>query len=70
MDAVIETPRLILRHFTAEDLDALAELMANPDFMRFSSGVFTREQAANFLFDRDCPIGIADSAWPDYARPK
>ncbi len=52
MDAVIETPRLILRHFVPADLDAMAELMANADFMRFSSGVFTREQTASFLFDR------------------
>lgn len=51
-DAIIETPRLILRYFVAEDLDALAALMANGDFMRFSSGVFTREQTASFLFDR------------------
>ena len=52
MDALIETPRLSLRHFVAADLDQLSELMANPDFMRFSSGVYTREQAASFLFDR------------------
>ncbi len=52
MDAVIETPRLILRHFVAADLDPLAELMANADFMRFSSSVFTREQTSVFLFDR------------------
>jgi ribosomal-protein-alanine N-acetyltransferase len=51
-DAIIETPRLILRYFVAEDLEALAGLMANADFMRFSSGVFTREQTADFLFDR------------------
>lgn len=36
MSAVIETPRLILRHFVEEDLTALAALMANADFMRFS----------------------------------
>ncbi len=52
LDAIIESPRLILRHFVEEDLDALAVLMANADFMRFSSGVYTREQTANFLFDR------------------
>ena len=50
--ALIETPRLVLRNFVQEDLDALAALMANADFMRFSSGVFTREQTASFLFDR------------------
>jgi len=52
MDAVIETPRLILRHFVEADLDTLCALMANADFMRFSSGVFTHEQTASFLFDR------------------
>src|SRR5262245_49793017 len=50
--ATIETPRLILRPFVKSDLDVLAALMADPDFMRFSSGVFTREQTKNFLFDR------------------
>ena len=51
-DAIIETPRLLLRHFVEADLEALAALMANPDFMRFSSGVFTREETQSFLFDR------------------
>ena len=41
---MLETPRLILRPFTAADLDRLAELMANKDFMRFSLGPLTREQ--------------------------
>lgn len=45
----LETPRLILRPFREKDLDRLAELMANPDFMRFSLGVFSREQTASFL---------------------
>src|SRR5205807_1392759 len=45
----LETARLILRPFCEDDLDRLAELMANPDFMRFSLGVFTREQTAAFL---------------------
>jgi ribosomal-protein-alanine N-acetyltransferase len=52
MEALIETPRLIMRHFVETDLDALALSMANPDFMRFSSGVFTREQTTSFLFER------------------
>ena len=47
--AVLETPRLILRPFGEEDVDLLAELMANRDFMRFSLGVFSREQTAAFL---------------------
>lgn len=52
MDAIIETPRLRLRHFVESDLDAVAALMANPDFMRFSPGVFAREEAKRFLLDR------------------
>jgi RimJ/RimL family protein N-acetyltransferase len=33
---ILETPCLILRPFAADDLDRMAELMANKDFMRFS----------------------------------
>ena len=61
-DAVIETPRLRLRHFVPEDLEVLALLMANPDFMRFSSGVFSREETERFLFDR--VIAPARAGWP------
>jgi [ribosomal protein S5]-alanine N-acetyltransferase len=45
----LETLRLTLRPFRSEDLDALVNLMANSDFMRFSSGIRTREQTAEFL---------------------
>jgi RimJ/RimL family protein N-acetyltransferase len=43
------TERLLLRAFTVADLDRMAELMADKDFMRFSLGVFTREETAAFL---------------------
>jgi ribosomal-protein-alanine N-acetyltransferase len=46
---VLQTARLHLRPFSEDDLDDLAALMANPDFMRFSSGVYSREQTAGFL---------------------
>jgi len=46
---VLETPRLILRPFGEKDVDLLAELMANRDFMRFSLGVFSCEQTAAFV---------------------
>lgn len=46
---VLQTPNLKLRSFSGEDLDNLSALMANPDFMRFSLGVFSREQTAGFL---------------------
>jgi [ribosomal protein S5]-alanine N-acetyltransferase len=46
----LQTPRLILRSFREEDVDAMAQLFANPDFMRFSLGVFTkREQTIAFI---------------------
>src|SRR5438034_11517566 len=46
---ILETSRLILRPFAADDLDRMAELMANKDFMRFSMGPMTREQTQSFL---------------------
>jgi [ribosomal protein S5]-alanine N-acetyltransferase len=45
----LQTSRLNLRPFSEDDLDDLAALMANMDFMRFSLGVFSREQTAGFL---------------------
>ena len=45
----LQTARLYLRPFSENDLDDLAPLMANRDFMRFSSGVYSREQTAGFL---------------------
>jgi [ribosomal protein S5]-alanine N-acetyltransferase len=46
---ILETPRLILRPFQAEDIGRLAELMANRDFMRFSLGPYTRDQTQSVL---------------------
>jgi RimJ/RimL family protein N-acetyltransferase len=48
--ATLETPRLTLRPFREDDVECMAELFANPDFMRFSFGVFTkREQTVAFI---------------------
>ena len=55
----LQTPRLVLRSFREEDVDAMAQLFANPDFMRFSLGTFTeRKQTVAFIekvmdWDRD-----------------
>jgi ribosomal-protein-alanine N-acetyltransferase len=46
---ILETLRLILRPFREEDVDLLAELMANEDFTRFSAGVYSYKQTAAFL---------------------
>jgi len=55
---ILKTPRLILRPFAADDLDRMAELLTNKDFMRFSMGPMTQEQTKSFLdkvigWDRD-----------------
>jgi ribosomal-protein-alanine N-acetyltransferase len=47
--ATLETSRLTLRPFREKDVDLLSALMANQDFMRFSLGVYTREQTVGFL---------------------
>ena len=47
---VTETPRLILRYFTHDDLDNLAPILADPQVMYFSArGVQTKEQTRKFI---------------------
>jgi [ribosomal protein S5]-alanine N-acetyltransferase len=46
---ILETPRLILRPFREEDIGRFAELMADPDFTRFSLGPYTYEQTQGVL---------------------
>src|SRR5437016_1938026 len=48
---ILETPRLILRPFAADDLDRMGELMADKDFMRFSMGPMKREQVIGWNRD-------------------
>ena len=46
----LETDRLILRSFRKKDVDVMAQLFADADFMRFSLGVFTeRKQTVAFI---------------------
>jgi RimJ/RimL family protein N-acetyltransferase len=61
--AVLETARLSLRPFREGDIDRLAELMANPDFMRFSLGPYTREQTQGVL-DKFLSWEKAGLPWP------
>jgi len=47
---ILETERLILRSFRADDVDEMGQLFANTEFMRFSLGVFTeRKQTVAFI---------------------
>jgi RimJ/RimL family protein N-acetyltransferase len=45
----LRTGRLLLRPFQRDDLETLSLLMADPDFMRFSLGAYSREQTAAFI---------------------
>ena len=45
----ITTDRLLLRPFCSDDLDLFVNFFANHDFVRFSSGNFTRERTAEFI---------------------
>ena len=46
---VLETDRLRLRPYRAEDLDALAAILGDPEMMRFYSRPFTREESAAWI---------------------
>ena len=55
----LQTARLFLRKFSADDIDRLAELTSNADFMRFSgSSGYDRAQAEAMLERL-----LAPSAW-------
>lgn len=46
----IETDRLVLRRFRRNDLDELAEVLGNPEVMRFSlSGPYSRRKSEEFI---------------------
>ncbi len=47
---LMQTPRLTLRAFTTEDVDALAEILSDPRVMEFSSkGPLSKEQTSGFI---------------------
>src|SRR5919108_926452 len=46
---VLEPDRLRLRPYRAEDLDALAAILGDPEMMRFYSRPFTREESAAWI---------------------
>ena len=46
---VIETPRVFLRHFTLDDVDAVAEVLCDHDNMRFFPNRFERKDAVEWI---------------------
>ncbi len=61
---VLETPRLLVRRFTLADADAVAEILGDPEVMRFSvSGPMNSEQVriktiGDYLASYDNDLGI------------
>jgi RimJ/RimL family protein N-acetyltransferase len=46
---LIETPRLLLRHLTEDDVDAVFAVIGDPQTMKFYSQKFTREDAQRWV---------------------
>jgi [ribosomal protein S5]-alanine N-acetyltransferase len=46
---ILETPRLVLREFCTEDVDALARVISDPETMRFYTAPFDRRGAEEWI---------------------
>ena len=62
-DAVLETPRLLIRRFRQDDLDAFAAIMGDPATLRLWPCTFTREEVSGWI-----GRAIAQSERPGYGR--
>ncbi len=60
MTLPLHTERLIVREFTAADLDALATVFADPAVLWWEPAPYTRQQTRS----RSCPTTSAREAWP------
>lgn len=49
MKKVIETPRLIIRELTMDDLEFMVELMSDPRTMRYFPKLYSRKETATLL---------------------
>lgn len=67
---VIETPRFFLRHYTLDDIDALAEVLCDHDNMRFFPNRFERKDAEERIqknLRRYAEDGVGQ--WPLFLKP-
>jgi [ribosomal protein S5]-alanine N-acetyltransferase len=46
---LLETPRLVLREMSLDDLDFVAEMLGNAEVMRFYPKCYSREEAATWI---------------------
>lgn len=49
MKPVLETPRLLLREMSLDDLDFVAAMLGHPEVMRFWPKSFSREESADWI---------------------
>jgi RimJ/RimL family protein N-acetyltransferase len=49
MRTILETPRLVLRELTLDDLDFIAEVMAHPEVMQFWPKPYSRAEAETWI---------------------
>src|SRR5208282_5034154 len=49
MKVILETPRLILREMSMDDLDFVAVMLADPEVMRYYPKCYTRDEAAAWV---------------------
>jgi [ribosomal protein S5]-alanine N-acetyltransferase len=54
METVLETPRLILRHFVPEDADALARVISDVETMRYDPARFDRAGVGAWITRNVC----------------
>jgi ribosomal-protein-alanine N-acetyltransferase len=49
MTILLETPRLLLRELSLDDLDFIAAMLAHPDVMRFYPQLYSRQEAEAWI---------------------
>jgi RimJ/RimL family protein N-acetyltransferase len=49
MKIILETPRLLLREMTLDDLDFVAAMLAHPEVMRFYPQLYSRQEAEGWV---------------------
>jgi RimJ/RimL family protein N-acetyltransferase len=49
MAIILETPRLVLREMTPDDLDFVAAMLADPEVMRFYPRCYSRQEAEGWV---------------------
>ena len=53
---ILETPRLLLREMSLDDLDFVAAMLADPEVMRYSPKCYSRDEAAVWIGRRNATI--------------